>query len=50
MAEARRLEGGEAEDAKHGGECHGAAEERVGILEMEGREFHRVAVVATIWK
>lgn len=39
---------GEAEDAERGGECHGIervrAEEKVGVLEMEGGEIHRVAV------
>lgn len=52
-AEARGLkEGGEAEDAERGGECHGRgrgrgrgrAEEKVGVLEMEVKGFHRVAV------
>lgn len=48
VAEAQWLEeGGEAEDAERG-VCHGAAEDRVRVLEMEGRGFHRVAVAATI--
>lgn len=47
QAEARGLEeGGEAEDAERGGECHGRGRvraEKAGVLEMEGRGFHRVA-------
>jgi len=47
-AEARGLEeGGETEDAERGGEGHGSGRvgaEKVGVVEMVERGFHRVAV------